>query len=127
MQYSNYARYIAQGLDESFEHIVRAQNARVDMEKEPTGSSKYYLAAAKMHNMLRHHNISLANFHDKQGIPGKAEEHMALADDLHKKATDALAQFHFAKAKELANDDIEQSVNHQMKGEEELVNLKKLG
>lgn len=126
MKYTNYAKFIRQGLDESFEHIVRAQNARVDMEKEPVGSAKYHLNAAKMQNLLRHHNIDLAKFHETQGTANKATEHHDLAHNLHKSATENLAKFHFEKAKELANTDTSASVNHQIKGQAEMEYLKKL-
>lgn len=126
MKYTSYYKFIGQGLDESFEHIVRAQNARVDMEKEAVGSPKYHLNAAKMQNLLRHHNIDLAKFHETQGTTNKANEHHALAHDLHKQATENLSKFHFAKANELATTDVDASVNHQIKGQNEMAYLKKL-
>ena len=126
MPYTNYSKFIKQGLDESFSHIVKAQNARVDMEKEKVGSPKYYLNAAKMQNLLRHHNIDLAKFHESNGSNDKASEHYNLAHDLHKSATENLANFHFGKAKELADVDTPAAVNHQIKGEFEMEYLKRL-
>ena len=126
MKYTSYYKFIGQGLDESFEHIVRAQNARVDMEKEAVGSPKYHLNAAKMQNLLRHHNIDLAKFHETQGTADKATEHHTLANELHKQATENLAKFHFAKAKELATTDVDASISHQIKGQNEMAYLKKL-
>lgn len=115
-----YTQFLESQLLEGFNHIVMAQRARIEADSRTPGTSGHFLSLAKQSNALRLHHESLSSFHSKSNNIAESGVHANRANEYAKNASLNLAQYHQTKAKELVNDDIEGSIKHQMKGEEEM-------
>lgn len=121
-----YLEFLETQLHEGFNHIVAAQRAKIEAESRTPGTSVHYLSLAKHQNSLRLHHEGLASFHDNNNNMNEGNVHRERALDYARGASLKLANYHHTKAKELVNDDLESSVNHQMKGDDEMERYRKL-
>lgn len=121
-----FLEFIETQLHEGFNHIVAAQRAKIEAESRQPGTSGHYLSLAKHQNALRLHHESLASFHDKNNNMCEGNVHRERALDYARNASLNLANYHHTKAKEIVNDDLEGSVKHQMKGDDEMERYRKL-
>lgn len=121
-----FLEYLDTQLHEGFDHIVAAQRAKIEADSREPGTPGHYLSIAKHNNALRLHHKSLAAFHDNQNNMAEGNVHRERALDYARTASLNLANYHLGKAKELANTNLEDSINHQIRGDDEMERYRKL-
>ena len=121
-----YLEFLEEQLNEGFSHIVAAQRAKIEAESREPGTASHYLSMAKHQNALRLHHKSLASFHDENNNESEGNLHRERALSYAKNASLNLANYHHTKAKEIVNTDLEGSIRHQMKGDDEMERYRKL-
>lgn len=123
MAYTTFEDYVnkhGSELTESFANVKRAQEARTRMEGSKPGSSDYHMNAAMYHHQLSKHHSGLSLHYQSTGNLKKSQEENDLAHNAHQRSVHQLANFHWAKAKDHAeNGNVEKSLSHQAKGDDE--------
>ena len=116
---SEYYKFMAQGLDESFADMKVMHANREKMEKHPVGTPEHHIAGAKMAAAIANHSRGMASEYASKGDSDNHQRHTEIMKRANVAALDHLSKFHFSKANQHAeNGRISDAIVSQLRGQE---------